>query len=209
MQSGAHVSESRSRLIVLQAALARAADALVAMTYGLACLFLIFLVVVLSLQVLFRYVLQAPLAWSEEAARFALVWLSMTAACLAAHAGDHFVFRWATLVLPANGRFWLRRLVDLVVVAALALIFFESIRYLGVVAGKTAAGTGVNMRIPYLAITYGSGALALIYLAGFADGVFSCWTGRVYSLREERESDIASMFSPPTVTDTAEQEYQA
>ncbi|RWI88927.1 TRAP transporter small permease subunit [Mesorhizobium sp.] len=177
---------------VLQLTAARTVSTLVLLTYVVACTLLLLLVVVLSLQVFYRYVLQAPLAWSEEAARFALVWLSMTAACLAAHNGDHFVFRWGTLLLPERPRRWVRFLVDLLVTASLAVVFYESVRYLNVVAGKTAAGTGLNGRVPYLGVTVGSGVLMLIYLGEAADGIFSYFTGHVCSRRELQETSIAS-----------------
>lgn len=168
--------------------LARGLGGLVTVTEWFAYALLVFLVVVLSLQVLFRYVLQLPLSWSEEAARFALVWLSMTAGAIAVYRADHFVFRWATNFLPRPARFVLRRLVDLIVIATLAVILVKSWEYLYVVANRTATGTGLNLRVPYFAVTYGAGLMLLIYLIELLDVALSRITGRVYSLRELGET---------------------
>lgn len=47
------------------------------------------LVLILAAQVLFRYVLQTGLTWSEEISRFAFVWFVYISASLAAQRGTH------------------------------------------------------------------------------------------------------------------------
>lgn len=55
-----------------------------ALTLGLMTLFI-------SAQVLFRYVLHSPLAWTEELARFLFIWMSFLAAYLAARKSEHIM----------------------------------------------------------------------------------------------------------------------
>jgi TRAP-type C4-dicarboxylate transport system permease small subunit len=152
------------------------------------------LIVVLFLQVLFRYVVEAPLPWSEEGARFILVWLSMLGACMAAREGQHFLFRWFTLYLPGEARFWLRRACDLLTIVVLGLILKYSLFYLGVVAHQTAPGTGLNMRVPYAGVSVGIGLLLYIYIAETVDCLLSKVTGRLMSRREATEAEIADLF---------------
>lgn len=185
---------SRGGVHVVQTCTAWVPRIIVAATELLAYGLVIFLVVVLTLQVFFRYVLQLPLSWSEEAARFALVWLSMTAGVAAAYHGEHFVFRWVTNFLPEPVQFWLRRVVDVVVVASLALILVKSWDYLEIVAGRTASSTGINMRVPYFAVTYGIAAMTVVYAADLLDGLLSKITGTTLSGREKMEIEIARMF---------------
>ena len=80
--------------------------------FVLATVVLMFVCVVLFLQVIFRYVLELPLPWSEEAARYAMVWLGMFAAVITARKGLHFVFRWGTLLMPARILPWLRQAIN-------------------------------------------------------------------------------------------------
>lgn len=47
------------------------------------------LVVILAMQVFFRYVLETGLSWSEEVSRFAFVWFVYISASLAAQRGTH------------------------------------------------------------------------------------------------------------------------
>lgn len=152
------------------------------------------LVVILTMQVLFRYVLQIPLSWSEEAARFALVWLAMSAGVVAAYRGEHFVFRWVTNFLPDGAQFWLRRIIEIVVVGSLLLILVKSWDYLGIVAGRTATSTGINMRVPYFAVTYGTAAIAVTYAFDFLDGLLSRVSGVTLSHRENVELEISRLF---------------
>jgi len=156
-------------------------------TRGLAAVLLCFLSIVLFLQVTFRYVLQQPLPWSEEAARFALVWFGMMAAAAGARRGLHFVFRWGTLFVPERPRRWLRQGVNALVLTVLGVIVFESVRYLDIVANQTAMATSVNMRVPYAGVPLGLGCLCLIYALDLADGVLETWTHRTFSAREIAE----------------------
>jgi TRAP-type C4-dicarboxylate transport system permease small subunit len=156
---------------------------------GLAGILLVFLSVTLFLQVLFRYVVQAPLPWTEEAARFALVWFAMTTAAAVARRGLHFVFRWGTLILPPRLRWWLRQFVSLGVIVLLAVIVVQSYDYLAIVANQTATATQINMRVPYAAIPVGLGCFLAVYVLELGDAVFSLWTGVSLSAKEAYEEE--------------------
>jgi TRAP-type C4-dicarboxylate transport system permease small subunit len=156
---------------------------------------LVALVVILFMQVVFRYVIERSLPWSEEGARFILVWMSILAACMAARQGQHFLFRWFTFYLRTESRFWLRRLCDLLTILILALIFRYSLVYLEVVAHQTAPGTGVNMRVPYAGVSVGVGLLLYIYVCETIDTLLSRVTGGLMTLREQLEDEVAAVFT--------------
>ena len=162
--------------------------------FWLACALLMFLVVALFLQVFYRYVLELPLPWSEEGARFGLVWFTMASACIAAREGQHFIFRWVTLAFSETQRFWLRRLVDVLAVVLMAIILKYSIDYLGIVAGQTASGTGLNMQVPYGGITFGAASLMIIYITELLDALLSLTTGQTLSKREKNESVVYALL---------------
>src|SRR5262249_24209945 len=151
--------------------------------------------VVLFLQVVFRYVLQQSLAWSEEAARFGLVWLGMLSATIAARKGFHFLFRWGTLALGATARAWLRQAVHFFVIGFLALILRSSFTYLEIGATETAPATGVDMRIPFAAITVGVGLLIAVYVLEVLDALCSMITGHRFSEREQEELRIYDLLT--------------
>ena len=74
------------------------------------------LVLVLILQVVFRYGLQTGLTWSEEVSRFAFIWFVYLSASLAAQRGAHIrVTLFVDMLIgqalcPASGRYDLDRL---------------------------------------------------------------------------------------------------
>ena len=167
------------------AAVARRVEQLLVVSAGV---LLVYLSVVLFLQVLYRYVLQWPLPWSEESARFAMVWFSMLAAGVAVYRGLHFNFRWGTLLLPPTARFWLRQILNIVTIVFLMVVYFQSLRYLEIVENQTAPGTGLNMRIPHASVTVGAAGMLLLYVCELLDAACSALTGRTFSVREHQET---------------------
>lgn len=71
-------------VLLLRVWLARAED--VFLTSLLAAM-----VLIVNLQVFFRYFLRAPLTWSEEAARLMLIWLAFLSAAVAVREGTNIV----------------------------------------------------------------------------------------------------------------------
>jgi TRAP-type C4-dicarboxylate transport system permease small subunit len=164
---------------------ARRVEQLLVVTAGV---LLLYLSVVLFLQVLYRYVLQWPLPWSEESARFAMVWFGMLAAGVAAYRGLHFNFRWGILWLSPVVRLWLRQVLNVATIALLAVVYVQSLRYLEIVANQTAPGTELNMRIPHASVTGGAVGMLIIYACEVLDAICSVVTGQTLSIREHREA---------------------
>jgi C4-dicarboxylate transporter DctQ subunit len=158
--------------------------------FVLASALLVFLSVTLFIQVLFRYVIKAPLPWTEEAARFALVWYGMLAAAAGAWTGQHFIFRWATLLLGDRARLILRLIVTVLTLVMIAVLIVLSWDYVKVFAGQIATATHIDMRLAFAGIPIGLSCFFLIYLLDLIDGLLSLWTGRTLSLREAREAEI-------------------
>jgi TRAP-type C4-dicarboxylate transport system permease small subunit len=187
---GGDRSASASSLVSFQRALLTANRWIAGALYVVAAALLIFLSVTLFLQVVFRYIIEQPLPWSEEAARFALVWYGMLSAAAGAWTGQHFVFRWATLILGERTRLVLRLAVNAITLNLLAVMIFLSWRYIDVFAGQTATATRLDMRIPFAGIPIGFSCFFLIYMVDLFDGLLALWTGTSLSVREAREKEI-------------------
>ena len=78
----------------------RTAQSLSSLTEGLSGLLHGAIVVINVLQVVFRYVIGAPLGWTEEVMRYAVVWLTFLASTAALHRGEHMVIDVLGPVLP-------------------------------------------------------------------------------------------------------------
>jgi len=121
------------------------------------------MIAVVLLQIVFRYVVQSSLSWSEELARYAFVWAIFLGASAATRRGQHIVMGAVVSVLPPG----LQRAVALF--AALVFIAFAALlAWLGVVLADHArpqVSTGLQISIAwvYAALPVGA-ALSLLHL---------------------------------------------
>src|ERR1700693_4967864 len=74
-------------------------------------------------EVLIRYVIHAPTAWTEEVAQFVLVWYGLLAAAVGARKGVHFAIRWGVVRFSARTRWIIRQGVNVgIIVFLMALL---------------------------------------------------------------------------------------
>ena len=150
-------------------------------------------------EVVIRYLVQAPTAWTEELAQFVLVWYGLLAAAVGARKGLHFAIRWGVMGFSERTRWLIRQGVNVAVVVFLFVLLKEGVGYLNVVANQISTGAGINMRIPWAGVPAGVGAMLLMYLLDLADAVLSIWTGRRFSEKEAREEAIQRALRGETV----------
>jgi TRAP-type C4-dicarboxylate transport system permease small subunit len=150
-------------------------------------------------EVLIRYVIHAPTAWTEETAQFVLVWYGLLAAAVGARKGVHFAIRWGVIRFSDRTRWIIRQGVNVVVIIFLSALLKLGLDYLDIVANQTSTGAEINMRIPWAGIPAGIGSILVIYVLEVADAVLSIWTGRQFSVKEAREEDIYRALRGETV----------
>ncbi len=75
--------------------------------------------------VLFRYVLNSPLTWSEEAASLLFAWLTFVGAYVGFRTRSHIRIDTLTIFLAARVQRAIRRVVDLCVLAVLAIFIWQ------------------------------------------------------------------------------------
>ena len=141
-------------------------------------------------EVMIRYVIHAPTAWTDEVAQFILVWYGLLAAAVGARKGVHFAIRWGVMRFSARTRWIIRQAVNVGVIVFLSALLKMGMDYLDIVANQTSTGAEINMRIPWAGIPAGIGSILAIYVLELADAVLSLWTGRQFSVKEAREEDI-------------------
>jgi TRAP-type C4-dicarboxylate transport system permease small subunit len=114
-------------------------------------------------QVITRYVLDNPLIWSEEAARYLFVWVSMIGAALAIRQGGHFgldlLIRPMPMLKPV-----LAPVVTAVVVVFLVILLKTGIDETRLAAAQYAMTFPMRMEWAYLALPIGAG-LMLFHIA--------------------------------------------
>jgi TRAP-type C4-dicarboxylate transport system permease small subunit len=114
-------------------------------------------------QVITRYVLNDPLIWSEEVARYLFVWVSMIGAALAMRQGGHFGLDLLIRPIPRLKPI-LGPLVTLVVVAFLVILLKTGIDETRLASKQFAMTFNMRMQWAYLALPVGAG-LMLFHIA--------------------------------------------
>lgn len=83
---------------------------------------------IVFVSVIFRYVLNSPLAWSEELASLLFAWLTFVGAYVATRSRSHASIDTLVIFLPDGIRRGLTRLVDLGVLVLLAIFAWQGFR---------------------------------------------------------------------------------
>jgi TRAP-type C4-dicarboxylate transport system permease small subunit len=127
------------------------------------CAILVSMAMVLFGQVVFRYLLHMPLSWSEEVARFLLMWAGMLGAAYAFKTRAHFALgylaqrvrpRWRKLFVIVN---------TLAMSGFLAVFVWSSLELVVDASTNIAPGSQLPMAVPYAAAPVG-GLLILYYV---------------------------------------------
>ena len=123
------------------------------------------LTVVVVLQVITRFVIQVPLIWSEEVARFLFFWVVLLGAAMSVRSRRHFVID-VTMghrrALGPKARFLLDAVPHLCVLAFSGFLLVQGIAYAEVGLLRVATNSQINMVFVYAAIPVFA-ALSVVY----------------------------------------------
>ena len=127
------------------------------------CGILVAMVVVTFSQVVSRYLLHYSLSWSEELARFLLMWLAMLSAAYGFKTKSHFALTFVVDRFGAGPRRIIGVLVTLAMAVFLIVFTVKAVELTQSVTGRTGPGTGLSFAVPYSSTIVG-GALMLYYV---------------------------------------------
>jgi TRAP-type transport system small permease protein len=114
----------------------------------------------MATQVVARYVLGSPFSWSEELARFALVWLAMVAACFVMAEGSHLAVDVVSARLSPRGKLVLECFGNGVVIATCLVVLIGGSRFVWYVGRVGSPALGIPMSWWYGAASFGSAWMA-------------------------------------------------
>lgn len=122
------------------------------------------LTVVVFMQVTTRYIFHNPYLWTEEVARYLLLWVTMMGAALSAQTQRHFIiefYDYKRIRNPSLNTFF--RLIPHIAFALLALIMVISgIEYTIMSGARMGRLSNINMKYVFMSIPV-SGATILLY----------------------------------------------
>ncbi|MEH6726884.1 MAG: TRAP transporter small permease [Hyphomicrobiales bacterium] len=121
------------------------------------------LVAILAAQVVFRYVIGSPLVWSEELARYLLVWCTFIGVSLAVREGRHISVDILPVLVGARGVWFFGVLALLGSAVFFALTVWYAVPLTMRIAkiGQASPGLGIPMWTVYAAVPVGL-SLALL-----------------------------------------------
>jgi C4-dicarboxylate transporter DctQ subunit len=122
------------------------------------------LVVVVVASVIFRYVLLAPLEWSEEVGRYLMIWVGFLAASIAVQQGMHVGIDFLVNAARPGVAAWLRRLARALTAVFLLIVTAYGFFLVVNLWDQWSPVLQFRMTWPYLAIPVGS-LLMLLELA--------------------------------------------
>lgn len=138
----------------------------------LCALLIVVMIVAVGGQVVMRYAFNAPLVWSEELARYSMIWLAMLACGLCARLGQHIAL---TDLLPFKPR--TRMIVaafsTVFTIVVVAVLLWYSWELAARVSRQTSSSLGVSMSYIYAAIPVGS----LLMIVGMVLGLIAEFCG--------------------------------
>lgn len=114
-------------------------------------------VILVSMQIITRYLLHIPLPWSEEIARYLFLWLTWVGASYATKERKHVSIDVLYSQLPEKAQLVCRVITVIVWMAFLFMMSRLGIKLTASVAsgGQIAVGSGIPMWIPYASIPTG------------------------------------------------------
>lgn len=125
------------RLAALMAALTRASIALSG----------VLMVLLITYQVVMRYVFGATPSWSEELAVLFFSWSVLAGLALGVYEGWHVRLTLLPDVLPAGARIWTERATDAVTCALGVFIVDSGLRFFDITTGSVSAAIGYPIEI--------------------------------------------------------------
>ena len=141
-------------------------------TVGAAALLVLFALIVA--QVVMRYGFGVTPFFTEEVARYALVWSVLAGAAVSVRIDGHIRVTFVPdLLRPAARWYWMRAL-DLVTFALLLILTFAAVRTVDFAGGQTSDGLQVSLRYPYAALPAAFGC-GLVFLVARLE---HSWSGR-------------------------------
>ena len=119
---------------------------------------------IVALGVFFRFVLNNSLPWTEEVAKFVMVWLAFIGAPVVLREGGHIAIDFIPTRLPKRLGFALLTIIQLVVMVVLAVLVFQGWALAWNARPQIAATVDISLFYIFLAVPIGSALMLIVSL---------------------------------------------
>ena len=122
--------------------------------------------VLILFQVFFRFVIYVPFPWSEECARYLMIWMGMLGSVIALEKQRHIGVTFLVERLPPGLESAAHAVVQAGMAVFLSVLCWQGIRFAGFNADQASPALEISMLIPFSAIPAGSAMMILVILDG-------------------------------------------
>jgi TRAP-type C4-dicarboxylate transport system permease small subunit len=122
--------------------------------------------VLILFQVFFRFVIYVPFPWSEECARYLMIWMGMLGSVIALQKQRHIGVTFLVEKLPPGLESAVQVLVQAGMAVFLSVLFWQGARFASFNADQASPAMEISMLIPFSAIPVGSAMMILVILDG-------------------------------------------
>ncbi|MFA5527608.1 MAG: TRAP transporter small permease [Peptostreptococcales bacterium] len=122
------------------------------------------MVIVVFLQVIFRFIIERSLAWSEEMARYLLIWVTFLGASIGMKRKSHIGVEVVVNLFSERIQVFIRIITNMIMMVFLVAVIIWSQRLLAIVSQQRSPAMEISMAIPYTAIVVSSALMALYIL---------------------------------------------
>ena len=118
------------------------------------CILTTGLLVVMSAQVLWRYVFNDPIYWSEELARYLFVWLTFLAASMAFRDHKHMAVDLIQPFLVTTARRWQHAIITGILAIFFVVVLVIAPEILGITFDQPSASLSIPIALLYLSFPF-------------------------------------------------------
>ena len=118
----------------------------------------------ITIQVICRFILKAPLAWSVELASFGFIWMTFFAGYLGARRAQHISVELVQNLFPAAVKKSMKCISALITSAFFLMVVYYLLTLWSKLAAQTSAALNIPMNYIYLGMLIGCACLGLSYL---------------------------------------------
>lgn len=111
--------------------------------------------VVLNIGVFSRYVMNSPVIWSEELARFLLIWITFVGASVAVYKKEMLSFSFSSNFIPQRAQLLMRLIIGLLTILFLSIFLWFGFSSLSIYKLITASATKMSLIWPAVGMVVG------------------------------------------------------
>lgn len=124
-----------------------------------------------TLGVFYRYVLNNSLSWTEEVARYLMIWFGFIGMGVAMKDERHVGITVIRDLFSEKVTLYLKIISNILIMIFLIYIFRASVKHMSILKFQTSPAVGINMRWPYFSVTFGSVLMMIENLKQFIDNI--------------------------------------